>query len=130
MPPMNRKRCWLCLFRIQCRRPLWLPVLCRDKSTIVLCVALVSAAQFLSAAAPEIYMITAFGTNHVLVHFDTEANRTYELQTAAALNCGTNLTACTWKTIYTVPRERFPNHYIVPHDATNKTGFYRLRVTP
>ena len=75
-------------------------------------------------------MITPFGADHILVHFDTEANRAYELQTTTVLQCGTNLAACAWKTIYTVPRERFPNHYIVPHSSTNKTGFYRLRATP
>lgn len=92
--------------------------------------ALALAAQLLWAAAPKIYMITPYGPDGVLVHFDVEKDRKYELQHAIALQCGTNLTLCTWKTIYTVQPERFPNHYIVPHFSTNKTGFYRLRVTP
>src|SRR5687768_15235592 len=120
---MNRKRCWPGLIRVQCRRPLWLPVFCRDKSKFLLCAALASAAQLLSAAAPEIYLITRYGPDQVLIHFDIEKDRKYELQYASALHCGTNLTACTWKTIYTVQPERGPNHYIVPHDITNKTGF-------
>jgi hypothetical protein len=75
-------------------------------------------------------MITRYGPNQVLVHFDTEKERAYELQSATVLHCGTNVTACTWRTIYTVPRQPFPNHYIVPDNSTNKAGFYRLRVTP
>jgi hypothetical protein len=75
-------------------------------------------------------MITRFGSNQVLVHFDTEANRTYELQSATGSPCTTNLSACGWRTIYTVRREPFPNHYIVPDYCTNRAGVYRLRVTP
>jgi hypothetical protein len=130
MPPMNRKRCWFSLFRIQCRHSLCLGIFCRDKSKVLLCAAITLAAQLLSAAAPEIYLITPYGPDAVLVHFDIEKDRKYELQHTLALHCGTNLTLCTWKTIYTVQPERAPNHYIVTHFTTNKTGFYRLRVTP
>jgi hypothetical protein len=94
--------------------------------------------NFAKAADPHIYLITLFGTNQVLVHFDTEANRTYELQYTYTMQCATNVTGCKsngvpsggWRTVYTVAQERFPNHYIVPHTRSNAAGVYRLRVTP
>jgi hypothetical protein len=99
---------------------------------------LVFAACYVAdGAAPSIYLIELSNApNEVLVHFDTEMNRTYELQFTTTLQC-TNATGCrsnaapanSWRTIFTVPNERFPNHYIVPHTRTNRMAFYRLRVT-
>jgi hypothetical protein len=77
-------------------------------------------------------MITRFGPDQVLVHFDTEANRRHELQYRVGLQCPTNAPGCAsnaWRTIYVV-HEPVPNHYIIPHRMTNQAGFYRLRVTP
>src|SRR5258705_12872418 len=89
--------------------------------------------------APSIYLIERSNdtnANEILIHFDTEKDRTYELQYTTTLQC-TNSTGCrsnaapanSWRTIFTVPTERFPNHYIVPHTRTNRMAFYRLRVT-
>ena len=76
------------------------------------------------AADPRIDFIERFGTNHVTIHFDTEANRTYTLQYATGMNSGT------WSNIYIVPPSPFPNHSVVVAPATNGYGCYRLAVTP
>src|SRR5215468_7812538 len=64
------------------------------------------------------------GTNGVLLHFDTDANRTYTLQATDRL--GTN---AVWTNLYTAPKLPFGNHYIVP-DLRPGNHFYRLHVTP
>jgi hypothetical protein len=88
-------------------------------------------------AAPSIFLIELANTpNEVSIHFYTEMNRTYELQFTTTLQC-TNSTGCrsnaapanTWRTIFTVPDERVPRHYIITHTRTNRMAFYRLRVT-
>jgi hypothetical protein len=63
------------------------------------------------------------GTNGVLLHFDTDANKTYTLQATDRL--GTN---AVWTNIYSAPNLPFPNHYIVP-DLRPGGHFYRLHVT-
>lgn len=81
----------------------------------------------LTATTPKISYIERWsvnGTNGVLVHFDTDANRTYTLQ--AAETPGTN---AVWTNLYTAPLLPFTGHYIVP-DLRPGNHFYRLRVTP
>jgi hypothetical protein len=68
-------------------------------------------------------MIEKFSTSQVLIHFDTEAGRTYYLQYSSSLE-STN-----WSNLYTGFNYPFPNHYIVPDTRTNSARFYRLRVT-
>ena len=78
---------------------------------------------------PSIYLIERYATNQVLVHFDTDPNRTYVLQYTDKL--GTNgFEGSTWSNLYTAPLLPFPNHYIIPDWGTNKMRFYRLKVTP
>lgn len=81
-----------------------------------------------SATEPVISLIEKWsvnGTNGVLLHFYTDANRIYTLQATDRL--GTN---AVWTNIYTTPTNIvFPNHYVVP-DLRPGNHFYRLSVTP
>jgi hypothetical protein len=78
---------------------------------------------------PTIWLIELFATNQVLLHFDTDASRTYVLQYTD--KPGTNgFASSTWSNLYTAPLLPFPYHYIVPDWATNRMRFYRLKVTP
>jgi len=79
--------------------------------------------QLMAAEPPKIDHIETFLSDQVTVHFDTEANRTYELQSRAATNSA-------WTNLFVAPRLPFPNHYIVVDSATNRARLYRLRVTP
>jgi hypothetical protein len=79
-----------------------------------------------AAEPPRIDHIELFQANQVTVHFDTEANRTYELQFQ---NPGGSLNA-PWTNLFVAPRIPFPNHYIVVDTRTNRARIYRLRVTP
>jgi hypothetical protein len=87
-------------------------------------------AGFLSAAEPpRIDRIEFFLTNQVTLHFDTEANRVYELQFRNV----EGLVSSSWSNLYVTPRFPFPNHYIVVDNIdkrTNRARLYRLRVTP
>jgi len=79
-------------------------------------------------ATPEISLIEPFLTNQVLIHFDTDANKTYTLQCTDHLG-GTGTNAPVWSNLYKAPLLPFPNHYIVVDTRTNKMRFYRLSVT-
>ena len=90
------------------------------------------------SAEPQIYKIEPFGTNQVLVHFDTEPYRTYVLQSINVCPAGTNFGAGSsngvppqaWSNVYTGFAFPFPNHYIVADTRTSPQRFYRLSVTP
>ena len=91
------------------------------------------------AAAERISFIERFQKEHVTIHFDTKANRTYELQFLKTLTCPTNkLSSCNksgvstelWETLFVAPNIPFPSHYIVIDSRTNRSRFYRLKVTP
>ena len=92
----------------------------------------------LVAAEPRIDRIERFLTEQVLLHFDTEARRTYELQFLDRSGGSTNTTglgapgqtAGSWSNLFVAPRSEFPNHFIVVDYRTNGARFYRLRVTP
>jgi len=83
--------------------------------------------SLLTATQPKISYIQRWsvnGTNGVLLHFDTDANRIYTLEATDRL--GTN---AVWTNIYTTPANTvFPSHYIVP-DLRPGNHFYRLSVT-
>ena len=79
----------------------------------------------IAASPPRIEYIEKFSTNMVLIHFDTEANRTYFLQHTTNLS----VAADDWEDIYEAPELPFPNHYVIVHYRTNAQGFYRLKVT-
>ncbi|PYI86302.1 MAG: hypothetical protein DME26_09325 [Verrucomicrobia bacterium] len=97
----------------------------------------------MSSAEPHIDRIERYGTNQVTIHFDTDANRTYELQYLANSTCptnglGTNSSGCggnttivgTWSNLFVAPSIPFANHYVILDTMRNQIGFYRLRVTP
>jgi len=78
---------------------------------------------------PSIYLIERYLTDRVLVHFDTDGNRTYTLQYTDKI--GTNgFATSTWSNLYTTPLLPFPDHYIIVDWGTNRMRFYRLKVTP
>jgi len=79
------------------------------------------------ATEPLISFIQPFGTNQVLVHFDTDANRTYELQFINSLPAGAGND---WSNLFVVNPLPGPDHFIVPDTCTTPQRFYRLRVTP
>lgn len=78
-----------------------------------------------AAEPPRIDRIEYFLTDQVTVHFDTDANRTYELQFSR-----TSAAGASWSNLFVAPRLPFPNHYIVVDTRTNQVRIYRLRVTP
>lgn len=82
-----------------------------------------------SAAAPKIDYIELFLTNQVLIHFDTEPNRIYELQYTERLTTN-GVAGGAWTNLFVAPSTPFPNHYIVVDTRLRPQRFYRLRVTP
>ena len=94
------------------------------------------------AAEPRIDKIELFGTNQILLHFNTDANKKYELQYIDRLTCGpatmtTDDPVCggnaidggRWSNLFAVPAIPFANHYVIVDTRTNTHRFYRLRVT-
>jgi hypothetical protein len=81
------------------------------------------------ASQPVISKIELFGTNQVLIHFDTEAGRTYALQYTTALK-GSNGAASSWSNLYVAPAFSFSDHYVIVDTRTNQARFYRLQVSP
>jgi hypothetical protein len=82
--------------------------------------------SLLAATSPKISYIERWsvnGTNGVLLHFDTDANRKYVLESTDKL--GTN---AVWKGMFT-NSEPFPGHFVIP-DLRPGNHFYRLHVTP
>jgi small ligand-binding sensory domain FIST len=87
------------------------------------------------AAPVEFYLIERFVALGVLIHFDVEPLRSYELQSTTNFAAASgHVTAPTnaWKTVYRVDASPFANHYILPEFFTNTVSqqFYRLVVTP
>ena len=73
------------------------------------------------------------GRAQVEIHFSSDANRTYVLQSISALpcrTCRTNVGPTNWTNIATGYALPFTNHWIFTDTRTNKARFYRLRVTP
>src|SRR6267154_4369336 len=112
------------------RTACWRPRRAYGRCAIVFVIALISIcflAGLGAATPPKISYIERWGvngTNGVLLHFDTDANRTYTLQATDKL--GTN---AVWTNLYTAPNLPFTGHYIVP-DLRPGNHFYRLHVTP
>lgn len=95
---------------------------------IIWIVLLILGETWLRAAPPKIDIIEMFLTDHVLIHFDTEAHRTYELQYTETLVNG--VPGGTWTNLFTAPSIPFSNHYIVPDTRVRPQRFYRLSVFP
>ena len=81
------------------------------------------------AGQPKIEFIERFQTNHVLIHFDTEANRTYELQYTETLTTN-GLPGGNWTNLFVAPNTDFPNHYVVVDTGSRPQRFYRLHAIP
>lgn len=77
------------------------------------------------ATIPHIEAIELAPPNLVLLHFDTEANRTYTLETTT-----TPAAMGSWQPFYVVPSQSFASHYVVPDNRTNAHSFYRLKAVP
>src|SRR6267142_4566744 len=99
----------------------------RRASAIAILGSVLIFGNLLTATQPKISYIERWsvnGTNGLLLHFDTDANRTYTLQATDNL-----VTNAVWTNLYTAPKLPFTNHYIVP-DLRPGNHFYRLHVTP
>ncbi len=78
----------------------------------------------------ELYLIEKFLTNQVLLHFDTEPNRTYVLQYTDSLTLTSTGVVARWSNLFTAPSFPFPNHYVIVDAGTAPQRFYRLTATP
>ncbi len=86
----------------------------------------ISLAAF--SSSPKIDFIEPFLTHQVLIHFDTEANRTYALQYTESITNG--VPGGSWTNLFVAPSIPFPNHYVVLDTRLRPQRFYRLQVTP
>jgi len=77
---------------------------------------------------PRIEIIELFLNDRVLIHFDTEPNRTYELQYTETLTNG--VPGGTWTNLFVAPNIPSVGHYIIPDTRLRPQRFYRLRATP
>lgn len=78
------------------------------------------------AEESRISLIEPFVNNQVLIHFDTEGNRTYILQYASLLSATSH-----WVNIATsLVGNPFPDHYVIVDTRSAPQRFYRLSVTP
>ena len=66
------------------------------------------------------------GKRYATIHFDTEANRTYNVQSAPT----PKTPDASWTAVYTAHALPFANHYVVADEMTNAVRFYRLFVVP
>lgn len=95
----------------------------------LICVAFILTVRPALSSTPVIYLIELYSTNQVLVHFDTDAHRTYTLQYTDKM--GSNgFASSVWSNLFKADALPFPDHYIVVDTRTNKMRFYRLSVTP
>jgi dipeptidyl aminopeptidase/acylaminoacyl peptidase len=97
--------------------------------------ALMGLLAYARAATPRIDRIVKtniLGRAQVEIHFSSDANRTYVLQSIAALPCSTcsNSSSIKWSNLATGFALPYTNHWIFNDTRTNKSRFYRLRVTP
>ena len=87
---------------------------------------------------PRIDHIEKFQGSYVLIHFDTEPNRTYVLQSLNRLACTNGQGHCSkfnvptnlWVNIYTGFAYPFEMHYVIQDERTTRQRYYRLKVTP
>jgi len=80
------------------------------------------------ASQPKIDLIEPFQANQVVIHFDTDANRTYALQYTETITNG--VPGGNWTNLFVAPNTPFPNHYVVVDTRLRPQRFYRLRVLP
>jgi len=90
------------------------------------------------AEEPKIYLIELFSTNQVLLHFNTNAHRTYTVQyldlvssdTKKASLSNNNSNPARWSNLAVLPAIPFANHYIIVDTRTTPARIYRLLVEP
>ena len=76
---------------------------------------------------PRIEFIETFGTNQVLIHYDTPPNHSYLLQRIDVLSSN-GVVLTNWSNMHTGSAFPFTNHSIIPDTRTNQARFYRLKV--
>jgi len=76
----------------------------------------------------KIDFIELFQNDRVLIHFDTEPNRTYELQFTETVTNG--VPGGSWTNLFVAPNIPFANHYVIVDTRLRPHRFYRLRVFP
>lgn len=92
---------------------------------------LVAGGMWTWAAVPHIDHIEPFINGQVLIHFDTEPNRSYTLQRCTAFIKTTNGVSAVWSNIFVVPAVPYNDHYVAVDTNQNlRTRFYRLMATP
>lgn len=79
------------------------------------------------AAEPRFSLIEKLNPKLLVVHFDTEPNRSYTVQVAAVPHSTNQLV---WRTFFVAPALPFENHYVVADSPTNQQRYYRLLVKP
>ena len=89
---------------------------------------LILSAPPLQSTPPSLYL--TISPTRVLVHFDTDANRKYELQYTDLVVQQANGSIGPWSNLFVVPSLPTPDHFIIPEMRTNQHRLYRLRVTP
>jgi len=89
------------------------------------CVAALTLCFAAWAGTPRIELIEPFTGNQVLIHFDTEPDRTYILQYTSSLSATSH-----WSNQFTGFALPFPGHYVVVDTRSAPQRFYRLSVTP
>ena len=97
---------------------------------VTLCALALAAGGRARAGPSEIYLIERFLTNQILLHFDTEPNRTYVLQYSDSLTLTSTGVVARWSNLFTAPAYPFPNHYVIVDSGTAPQRFYRLSATP
>jgi hypothetical protein len=90
-----------------------------------------ACAVVLRAAVPVIYLIEPYVQSQVLLHFSTEAGRTYVVQRCTQFTQSTNGLVGNWVDIVKVDALPFNDHFVaVDTNKTLNVRFYRLKVTP
>ena len=100
-----------------------------------LCLCALSTALSVAAAEHRIDHISILDRDTVLIHFDTQPNREYVLQSVNRLSCVPNTAGCNshgiptnWVTVFTAPAYPDMQHYVIPDERNAVRRFYRLRV--
>ena len=79
---------------------------------------------------PRIDRIELLDPDLVTVHFDTEADRGYDLEFMdVKIQSGAD-PKISWKLLFSVPAIPFANHYVIADARVPGARIYRLKVTP
>lgn len=96
---------------------------------LALALALAGACAVVATEKPTFYLIEPYVLGGFLLHFDTQADRRYDLQYSTNLLSGPG--APRWTSLYVVDAVPFDNHYIILDPETNNAvRCYRFVVTP